>query len=191
MIKREYRCYYDGQQEKMYFEHVARKVKEFNSDISLKFKEVAKLKTLEMSSTDVPKLAVFDYDLNEKEFENKVKMCKKTKILYSNLNFDLWLVLHKKQFRKSVQRNDAYIDIIRDEYNLPSNANIKTKTNIEKILGQIEISDIKKAVENAEEIMNEKLEEDKIYVKKNFFYYENPSMSINLFFKDLFKELNI
>jgi hypothetical protein len=39
--------------------------------------------------------------------------------------------------------------------------------------------------------MNGKLEEDKIYVKKDFSYYPNPSMSINVFFKNLFKELNI
>lgn len=191
MIKREYRCYYEGQQEQMYFDHVAKKIKEFNNDISLKFKEVAKLKTLEKSSTDVPKLAIFDYDLNKIEFENNVKMCKNTRILYSNLNFDLWLVLHKQQFRKSVQSNDAYVNTIRNKYNLVSNADIKTKANMEKILEQIELSDIKKAVENAEEIMNGKLEEDKIYVKKDFSYYPNPSMSINVFFKNLFKELNI
>jgi hypothetical protein len=175
----------------MYFDHVAKKIKEFNNDISLKFKEVAKLKTLEKSSTDVPKLAIFDYDLNKIEFENNVKMCKNTRILYSNLNFDLWLVLHKQQFRKSVQSNDAYVNTIRNKYNLVSNADIKTKANMEKILEQIELSDIKKAVENAEEIMNGKLEEDKIYVKKDFSYYPNPSMSINVFFKNLFKELNI
>ncbi len=38
MIKREYRCFFEGQQEKMYFDYVAKKVKEKNCDISLKFK---------------------------------------------------------------------------------------------------------------------------------------------------------
>ena len=118
MKKREYRCYYEGEQEKKYFEHISKKVREINPSISLKFKKVNKLKVLDESSTDVPKIAVFDYDLNQQEFEKKVKICKRTRILYSNLNFDLWLLLHKKQFGKTVIENDDYIDEIRREYNL-------------------------------------------------------------------------
>lgn len=191
MIKREYRCFYEGQQEEMYFDHIAKKVKEARPNISLKFKKLAKLKTLEKSSTGVPKIAVFDYDLNKVDFESKVKLCNETRILYSNLNFDLWLVLHKKQYRRTVQNNNAYIDEIRNSYNLPNNTNIKAKGNIQKILDKIELIDVKRAIENAEEIMKEKMEEDKIYVKRNFSYYPNPSMSINEFFKELFEDIGI
>ncbi len=191
MIKREYRCFYEGLQEEMYFDHIAKKVKEANPNISLKFKKLAKLKTLEKSSTDVPKIAVFDYDLNKVDFESKVKLCNETRILYSNLNFDLWLVLHKKQYRRTVQNNKAYIDEIRNLYNLSNNTNIKAKGNIQKILDKIELIDVKRAIENAKEIMKEKMEEDKIYVKRNFSYYTNPSMSINEFFKELFEDIGI
>lgn len=191
MIKREYRCFYEGQQEEMYFDHIAKKVKEARTNISLKFKKLAKLKALEKSSTGVPKIAVFDYDLNKVDFESKVKLCNETRILYSNLNFDLWLVLHKKQYRRTVQNNNAYIDEIRNSYNLPNNTNIKAKGNIQKILDKIELIDVKRAIENAEEIMKEKMEEDKIYVKRNFSYYPNPSMSINEFFKELFEDIGI
>lgn len=191
MIKREYRCYYEGQQEEMYFEYVGKKVKEANPNISLKFKKVAKLKTLEKSSTSVPKLAVFDYDLNKVEFEKNVKICKETRILYSNLNFDLWLLLHKRQFRKNVQSNNAYVSLIREEYGLSSDTNIKTKNNIQKILNQINLEDVKNAIKNADEIMNEKLKKDEIYVNNSFSYYANPSMSIHNFFKDLLKDLDI
>lgn len=191
MIKREFRCFFEGQQEEMYFAYFGRKVREIYPNISLKFKKVAKLITLEKMTTDVPKLAVFDFDLNKQKFEKKVKICNNTRILYSNLNFDLWLLLHKEQFRRNVQTNDAYVDLVRSNYNLAANANIKTKSSMDKILGQIEIKDIKNAVKNAEEIMNDKLETDKIYVKRNFSYYHNPSMSINEFFKELFKDLRI
>lgn len=191
MKKREFRCYYEGEQERRYFKHIVRKVQEMDSGISLKFKKVNKLDVLEESSTDVPKIAVFDYDSNPKEFERKIKICKKTRILYSNINFDLWILLHKKQFRKKVTNNDDYVDEIRKEYNLDTTADIKTADNIDKILSQIEISDVKKAIKNAEEIMNEKLESDKICVKKDFWYYPNPSMSIHKFLKDLFIELDI
>lgn len=39
MIKREYRCFYEGQQEEMYFDYIAKKVKEANPNISVKFKK--------------------------------------------------------------------------------------------------------------------------------------------------------
>lgn len=191
MIKREFRCYYEGEQEKKYFEHLARVVREINPKISIKFKQLSKLNVLEKSSTDVSKIAVFDFDSNKVEFEKKVKMCKKTRILYSNLNFDLWLLLHKKQFRKTVTENDDYVNEVRREYHLEATANIKTEDNINRILSQIEIIDVKKAIENAEEIMRAKLESDKICVNKNFSYYDNPSMSIHEFLKDLFNDLGI
>lgn len=191
MKKREFRCYFEGEQEKKYFDHLVKKVREIDPSISLKFKKVNKLKVLDESSTDVPKIAVFDYDSNKEEFEKRVKMCKKTRILYSNLNFDLWLLLHKKQFKKSMIDNDAYVDEIRKEYGLGFTANIKAEHNIDKILSQIEISDINKAITNAKEIMNAKLETDRIYVKRNFSYYPNPSMSIQEFLEELFIDLDI
>ena len=62
---------------------------------------------------------------------------------------------------------------------------------MQKILDQIELKDVKTAIKNAEEIMNEKIEDDKIYVKKNFSYYPNPSFNINKFFEEIFKEIDI
>ena len=118
-------------------------------------------------------------------------MCTRTEILYSNLNFDLWLLLHKRMYEKNVQSNDAYVKLVRKEYNLEENANIKSKVNMEKILYQIKLNDIKVAINNAEKIMSKKLKEDGIYVKKGFVYFPNPSMSINIFFKNLFNEINI
>lgn len=191
MKKREFRCYFEGEQEKKYFEHIGKKVRQKDPCVSLKFKEVKKLRVLEASSTDVLKIAVFDYDSNKQEFEKKVKMCQKTRILYTNLNFDLWLLLHKKQFKKSVIGNDSYVDEIRKEYKLDPTANIKSEDNISKILEQIEISDINMAIKNAKEIMNMKLESDRVYVKRNFSYYLNPSMSIQEFLDELFIELEI
>ena len=191
MIKREYRCFFEGQQEKMYFDHLARIVKNVNPNIILKFREMEKLLSLEKSSTNVNKIAVFDYDMNKVEFEKKIKICKKTAILYSNLNFDLWLLLHKEAFNKSVQNNKAYADLIKSKYGLSEKANIKAKGSMEKILGQIEIDDIKRAIQNSENIINSKIESEKIFVKKGFYYYDNPSMNINEFLKKLFKEIRI
>lgn len=175
----------------MYFEHIFKKIGEINPKVRLKFKEVAKINTLEASSTSVPKIAVFDYDMNQVEFEKKVKICKETRIIYSNLNFDLWLLLHKQNYTKKVQDNGAYAKLIKSKYNLETSSSIKSKASMEKILKQIEIEDVKRAIAYSNNIMNNKLESDKIFVKRGFCYYENPSMNINEFFKELFEELNI
>lgn len=95
------------------------------------------------------------------------------------------------KFTKQVNNNSAYVDLIREKYNLQKKSNIKCKTVMEKILRQIQIGDIKNAINNAEEIMNKKLKEDQINVKKGFSYYDNPSMNINEFFRELFKECRI
>ena len=100
-------------------------------------------------------------------------------------------MLHKEAFNKSVQNNKAYADLIKSKYGLSEKANIKAKGSMEKILGQIEIDDIKRAIQNSENIINSKIESDKIFVKKGFYYYDNPSMNINEFLKKLFKEIRI
>ena len=117
-------------------------------------------------------------------------MCKKGKIYiaYSNLNFDLWLLLHKRFFNKVVTNNDDYIDLVRKEYGLGKNDNIKKESNIDKILGQINLEDVKFAINNANKIMQNKGEYDKI-IFKNYIYYSNPSMSIHNFLQEILENI--
>lgn len=185
-----YLCFFEGNQEEKYFKHFSRLVKEEFENVTIKFKEVEKLKTLPTASTLIPKVAVFDYDNNKKEFEDKIKMCKKGKIYiaYSNLNFDLWLLLHKRFFNKVVTNNDDYIDLVRKEYGLGKNDNIKKESNIDKILGQINLEDVKFAINNANKIMQNKGEYDKI-IFKNYIYYSNPSMSIHNFLQEILENI--
>ena len=185
-----YLCFFEGNQEEKYFKHFSRLVKEEFENVTIKFKEVEKLKTLPTASTLIPKVAVFDYDNNKKEFEDKIKMCKKGKIYiaYSNLNFDLWLLLHKRFFNKVVTNNDDYIDLVRKEYGLGKTDNIKKESNIDKVLGQINLEDVKFAINNANKIMQNKGEYDKI-IFKNYIYYSNPSMSIHNFLQEILENI--
>lgn len=187
-ISKAYSCYFEGQQEKKYFKHISKKLSEYNRNISIKFNEVEKLKTLDRGSTGLKKIAFFDYDCNQVNFEQCVCMCKKTKPYYTNLNFDLWLLLHKKQFAKVVSNNNDYQNEIREVYNLPKNANIKNEKTIDKMLEQIGLEEIEFAINNAKEIMNRKTPEDIKYINK-FIYYDNPSMNIHEFIDELFFEI--
>lgn len=189
-INKTYLCFFEGNQEEKYFKHFSGLVKREFENVTIKFKEVEKLKTLPTASTLIPKVAVFDYDNNKKEFEDKVKMCKKGKIYiaYSNLNFDLWLLLHKKSFNKVVTNNDDYVGLIRKEYGLGKTDNIKKESNIDKILEQINLEDVKFAISNADKIMQKKEEHGKI-ICENYVYYNNPSMSIHNFLKDILEDI--
>ncbi len=183
-----YLCFFEGNQEEKYFKHFSRLVKNEYEKVTIKFNKVEKLKVLQTASTLMPKVAVFDYDNNKKEFENKIKICKKGNIdiAYSNLNFDLWLLLHKKSFNKAVTNNDDYIAILRKEYGLGKTDNIKKESNIDKILEQINLEDIKFAISNANKIMEDKEKENKKIICGNYIYYSNPSMSIHNFFNNIF-----
>lgn len=190
MKNKTYLCFFEGNQEEKYFRHFSRLVKKEFKNVTIKFNSVEKLKTLQTSSTQIPKVAVFDYDNNKKEFEDKIKMCKKGKIYiaYSNLNFDLWLLLHKKSFNKVVTNNDDYIDLVRKEYGLRKTDNIKKESNIDRILEQINLEDVKFAINNANKIMQNKEEHNKI-ICENYVYYNNPSMSIHNFLEEILENV--
>lgn len=117
-------------------------------------------------------------------------MCKKGKIYiaYSNLNFDLWLLLHKKTFNKIVTNNNDYIVDIKKEYKIEQKENIKKESNIDKILEQINLKDIMFAIKNADIIMDNKEEHNKT-IYENYVYYRNPSLSIHEFLKGILGDI--
>ena len=112
----------------MYFDHLAKLIKDFP-------KKVVKFNTfidsphrLEKRYEEYDSAAIFDYDFNETEFYRNIEICnqlnKKLKPTkrnsgrhiyhaYSNVNFDLWLILHKQDYNKRVSKNDAYINDVR------------------------------------------------------------------------------
>lgn len=195
--RKTYLCICEGQQERMYFDHLAKLIKDFP-------KKVVKFNTfidsphrLEKRYEEYDSAAIFDYDFNETEFYRNIEICnqlnKKLKPTkrnsgrhiyhaYSNVNFDLWLILHKQDYNKRVSKNDAYINDVRRVYGLKRADDIKSEDVINKILGQITLKDVKEAIKRAENIRIIKEESD----SKNIFntlIYENPDFSIHEFLR--------
>lgn len=198
MIRRQYLCICEGLQEKMYIKRVSQLI---NNPPKIKITintTIGKAKRLEKEYVEYDSAVIFDHDLNQKEFEENLKICreiqnnykkKKSRIIYpafSILNFDLWLVLHKEEFCKPVSKNEAYQKEIIKIYNLPKNADIKKEENIDKILGQIEIEDVKNAIKRANKIKEQKLQEDKKEIH-GYEYYPNPYLNIQTFISELLK----
>ena len=186
----------------MDFDHLAKLIKDFP-------KKVVKFNTfidsphrLEKRYEEYDSAAIFDYDFNETEFYRNIEICnqlnKKLKPTkrnsgrhiyhaYSNVNFDLWLILHKQDYNKRVSKNDAYINDVRRVYGLKRADDIKSEDVINKILGQITLKDVKEAIKRAENIRIIKEESD----SKNIFntlIYENPDFSIHEFLRFVLKD---
>lgn len=195
--RKTYLCICDGQQETMYLKHIAKLIKDFPRKV-VKFNTFEdSVHRLEKRYEDYDSAALFDYDNSDVVFKRNIEICDKlNKKLkpskrksgrhiyhaYSSVNFDLWLILHKEDFRRSVTRNDAYISDVRKIYGLSSTDNIKNEKIINKILSQITLEDVKVAIKRAENIRNSKIKEDSKKIG-NTEVYSNPDFSIHEFLK--------
>lgn len=144
--------------------------------------------------------------LTPMEFERSIKTClepdadanrrtgQRVRHAYSSICFDLWLVLHKEFIDHSANSHKEYIpDVIR-LYDLPKGADIKQAKVIERIVRQIELEDIKRAVSNVQKIRKAKLPEDRCFITGKdggFFYYSNPDFSIDIFVKHVMYKMVI
>ena len=193
--KQTYRCVVEGQQERLYLNHIANLLTDFpKSTVTFNISE-GNANELSKSYAEYDSACLFDFDFNKAEFENNLLTCikennkcsKKSKKLrnrifhaYSNVCFDLWLILHKKDYFSCVSTSDSYVSEVRRTYGLPREADIKDKKVMEQILSQITLDDVKSAIIRARKIKSRKLETDAIKVA-NEKYYENPDFSIHEF----------
>ncbi len=195
--RKTYLCICEGQQEEMYLNHVAGLVKEFPRKV-IKFNTyIDNPHRLAKTYEEYDSVALFDFDFNKVEFERNIEICDRLNKeqkptsrrkgrniyhAYSNVNFDLWLILHKEDFNRAVNRNDAYISDVRRIYGLSSQDDIKSEGVIKNILAQITILEVKAAIQRADEIRNDKLRTDANIVA-NSEIYSNPDFSIHEFLK--------
>lgn len=194
-----YFCVVEGQQEELYIHHLAKLLNKF-SEKRFNFNiKIGKLRDLEKSYVDYDSVLIFDYDFKDAEFERNLSGCinlnKKNKRAkknvyhaYSSACFDLWLILHKKNFNAPVSKPQGYVNEVRNTFNLDSEADIKSREIIEKILEQITLDDVKKAVERAAKIHKEKLPCDATHINGEI-YYPNPDFSIHKFISTVINQM--
>jgi hypothetical protein len=143
--------------------------------------------------------ALFDYDFKEDEFGRNITICeqlqrksrkekgKNVYHAYSNVNIDLWFILHKENFNRPVTSNDAYVADVRRIYGLGQESDIKEKANLERMLKQITLEDVKQAIKRAEQIRAAKLESDRFMVGA-VPCYGNPDFSLHEFLKIVLRD---
>lgn len=135
--------------------------------------------------------AVFDFDNQDVAFKEALKLCKHEKILpcYSNVCFDLWLLLHKTDFCKPVYAPTNYIEEYRKVYHLGVQEVIKEECTIEKVMNQIELQDVRDAIVRAKSIRDMKTGEPGIgyarFCGGNEACHENPDLLVHLLVEEI------
>lgn len=203
-IRKNYFCIVEGQQEKLYLDHLARLINHPPQKVITFNTKIGKAHDLKKSYVEYDSACLFDYDFNKIEFERNLSICieldKKNKQknksdkrnvyhAYSNACFDLWLILHKKQFNRPVSLAKGYVKEVIQTFNLPYNADIKSEAILKQILQQISLEDVKKAIVRAESIRSNKLPCDEIHVNDEI-YYPNPDFSIHKFIEVVLKQID-
>lgn len=198
-----YRCVVEGNQEYFYLNHLAQLLSKW-PEKAIRFNpSVGTASDLINIYVEYDCVCLFDYDFDPVKFEKNMKTCiklnkqyskrgksKKSHVHhgYSNVCFDLWLLLHKKDFSRIVHSNDSYVNEVRTAFNLPNTADIKEEDNIKHILSQISLEDVKNAVKRAKLIKASKIPEDAKHIDGEI-YFDNPDLSIHCFIDKVITEM--
>ncbi|MDW7662622.1 MAG: RloB domain-containing protein [Bacillota bacterium] len=195
--RKNYLCICEGQQEKMYMNHVAKLIKNFPKKVVTFNTFIDSPHRLKKRYEEYDSVAIFDFDMNEVEFKKNIEICDRLNRdlksikrkserhiyhAYSSVNFDLWLILHKEDYSKIVSRNDAYVQDLRRIYGLNATDSIKSEEINRKILSQITLDDVKEAIHRAEKVRHNKNIDDCQSVGDTKIY-TNPDFSIHEFLK--------
>lgn len=103
------------------------------------------------------------------------------KLGYSNLTFDLWIILHKMDCFGSLADRRHYCTHLNQAYgekfvNMPE---YKMEKNFKRCLAKLNLSNVKDAVRRAKEIMRQRETGDHFTIWRGFKYYKkNPSLAI-------------
>lgn len=133
----------------------------------------------------------FRKTIKELKDARKIKRNIKYELGYSNYTFDLWMILHKIQFHKSVTDRTKYIKGINLAYHVEYKTlkEYKEEKNFKRLLSTIEIEDVKRAITNANAIRSYHEGVEHILTEDyGFKYYkDNPDLTINKCVENIFR----
>lgn len=202
-LKKKYKYYFsvEGKNEELYLKWLQNKI---NNSSNARFKvsfdcqicknPLKRIKSLVIiGKTDI--YHICDYESNEqvhvKEFKDVIDNMKKVKdsgkqitykFGYTNLTFELWMILHKMDCYTSFDHRKKYLSPINKAFNesFESLDDYKLEANFKRILNTLTLNDVIFAVRRAKNIMERNKQNGyKLHEYKGFKYYkENPSLTI-------------
>ncbi len=212
----------EGETEKWYLDWLEKQInansnKEFSVNFESRVKQnpVRFVKGLSYVSDKAELIHICDYEGNTEEYIKRFKLAldritearkivndTKTRknwctytLAYSNLSFELWLILHKEDYRGSFTECDLYWPKLQSVYGLTVQSFEKYKQfdNFKaQVLDKLTLPDVIKAIERAEKIEQAN---KRNYLPENHngyeYYAKNPSLSIHVPIKALLTECGL
>lgn len=150
---------------------------------------------------------VYDVEDNDAEhrmrFENLLKEMKlagksgksiKYELGYSNIDFELWLILHKKDLFGSIGNKKQYLSHINKIFGtqFAGLKEYKEARCFSQILSQISLQDVKAAIARAEKITKQRLSEGSPTKSSGYEWFtKNPSLSVHLAVRKILVECGV
>ena len=202
----------EGETEVLYFQHLQKLIKSENSSSVnpvLQIEKCSPLKFVKKISVIHPCIitAVYDVEDNDNEyrkrFENTLKEMKTSEKLgksikyelgYSNIDFELWIILHKKDLFGTVGSKAEYLKKINQVYGTKFEAlrEYKTERNFSQILSKITLDDVKAAIERAEKITSQRKSEGVPIKTCGYEWFDkNPALSVHCVIKKILSECGV
>lgn len=120
--------------------------------------------------------------LNELKDANKTRGRFKYELGYSNYTFELWMVLHKMDFSRSLTDRKQYLRPINRAYgtSFESLDKYKAERNFKHCLEQLSISDVRDAIRRSKRIMDANKRNGVVENEYSGFRYyaDNPALTI-------------
>lgn len=107
---------------------------------------------------------------------------------YSNLSFELWIVLHKTDCRKNLADKKDYLPLINKVFGVKYQGikEYKEEANFKNLLNSITLEDVKSAVSRAEKIMKDNNENKKaVQFRHRKYYQDNPATEVGTAVADI------
>lgn len=114
---------------------------------------------------------------------------------YSNLTFELWMLLHKMDCRRTLDNKKQYLRLLNQAYgfDFETLGKFKQDKNFQKVLNKIGLEDVKTAIKRAEAIrkQNEQDSIPTIYKKKYKYFKKNPDCSLQEFIREILEDCGL
>lgn len=110
-------------------------------------------------------------------------------LAYTNCDFELWMILHKIDFYRTVAYKEQYIKPLRDAFgDIRSLASYKSRKVFTRILKQISLQDVQAALGRADIIERHRQLEGPPQEYCGYVYYrKNPSLSVGNLVREILR----
>lgn len=201
----------EGETESLYLEHLKKLILAQDFRIANPVIRVEKLSPLKvvkklslLQSCIITSFFDVEDDTNHKQhFENILKEMKqaeklgksiKYELAYSNIDFELWIILHKKDLFGNVGSKAQYLKSINQIFGTKFEAlrEYKTERNFSQILSKITLDDVKAAIARAEKITKQRMSEGNPIRTCGYEWFDkNPALSVHNVVKKILSECGV